>query len=161
MVINETNSIGLTWTTPCLVWAEMLKILLKTLQPTCFKSEFRVLIMDLQGWACIKQGFASPLDYSVWVFQKIWKKWAYFLTSYMRPSHGNTTSKQEFYKLKIFIIGLFNPSMRHVSWWHRLIQEFVHYKKISKWASKILIFNISLHAKVEVRYMFDITTANK
>ena len=33
----------------------------------------------------------------------------------MRPSHGDTTLKQEVRKLKVFIMGLFNPSMRHVS----------------------------------------------
>ena len=44
----------------------------------------------------------------------IWLKW--FNLSWMRLSHGETTSKQEAHKLKISIIGIFNPSMRHVSW---------------------------------------------
>ena len=29
----------------------------------------------------------------------------------MRPSHGETTSKQEAHKLKVFVIGLFKPSI--------------------------------------------------
>ena len=35
------------------------------------------------------------------------------------------TSKQEAHKLKVSIIGLFNPNMRHVLRQDRLIQEFV------------------------------------
>ena len=52
----------------------------------------------------------------------------------MRPSHDETTSKQEVHKLKVSIIGLLNPSMRYVPQWDRLIQEFVNEEKwVKKW----------------------------
>ena len=39
--------------------------------------------------------------------------------------NSNNESIQKVHYAKVFIIGLFNPIMGHVSWWDRLIQEFV------------------------------------
>ena len=37
------------------------------------------------------------------------------ICSSVRPSHGETTSKQEVHKLKVSVIRLFDSSMKHVS----------------------------------------------
>ena len=46
------------------------------------------------------------------------------------------------HKLNIFIIGLFYPSMKHVTWWNRLIQEFVLIILLSHIYLKCLIYFI-------------------
>ena len=47
--------------------------------------------------------------------------------SHMRSSHDEVTSKHKFHKLKVFIIRLFNLSIRYVLWWNCLIQEYTRF----------------------------------
>lgn len=51
--------------------------------------------------------------------------------SCMRPSHSETTSKQEVHNLKVSIIGLFNP--RYVSRWDLCFINIIPYCMVERW----------------------------
>ena len=81
-------------------------------------------------------------------FYSLYAYWAQIKRKFLRPVLYETVSRwdikttleQEVHKLKVSIIGLFNPSTRHVSRWDRLIQGFVN----------ILLCNVAICLQLKV-----------